>query len=103
MCSRCQPRRAPNCSTNSEPRPYPLGLRARRPLLRCGTGRLVRRRLCREFLGAERAALIALGDRVLRLPGLGGEDLGGIGLAVVLRFIAKAISVRIVVPGALIA
>jgi hypothetical protein len=59
--------------------------------------RLVRKRRCGEFGGAKGAALIALGDRI-GVWRLGRQYRFGISLGIVLRPIAKAIGVRIVVP-----
>src|SRR5579863_7817045 len=64
---------------------------------------LIARRRGVVFVGAEGAALIAFGDRVFRLSGFGGEDRRGMGLRIVLRPVAEAIGVLIVVPRALIA
>src|SRR5687767_5883616 len=54
------------------------------------------------FVGGEGAALVALGDRVFCLAGFGGQDLGGVGLGIVLRSVAEAVGVRSVVPRALV-
>src|SRR5690348_1749214 len=126
MYSRCRPRPAPNCSGSSEHCPSTaLGFASSTLSPQAGRGiaaapesslspparlrgegwgeGLIRRRFGVVFLGAERAALIALGDRVFWLIGLAGEDLGSVWLTVVLRLVAEPVSIRIVVPRALVA
>src|SRR5262249_41275659 len=55
------------------------------------------------FGGAEGAALVMLGDGVRRLPSLGREHRVRVGLGIVLRAVAEALGVRVVVPRTLIA
>src|SRR5260221_14059466 len=64
-------------------------------------GFLWRRRVRDIFGSAEHAALVGLGDGIAaRL--LVRQDLGGVDLAVVLRLVAEARGVGVVVPGALV-
>src|ERR1700693_5150164 len=64
---------------------------------------LIARRRGIVLVGGEGAALIALGDRIFWLALLRGEDRCGVRLRIVLRPVAQAIGVLIVVPRALVA
>src|SRR4030095_5472395 len=64
--------------------------------------RLFRRGFGSVLRGGKRAALVALSDRIFRFAGFGGEDFRGVGFGIVLRPIAQAVRVRIVVPRALV-